>query len=119
MDFVVGLQTLWQGKDSFLTITDSMTKSAHFFPIRTTDPVEKLCRKYIDEIFWLDGIPVSVVSNRDSCLISHYWSDLQDAFGAQFLLSTAFHPQMDGQTKQTIQTLEEMLRSRVFYFGGS
>ena len=62
MDFVVGLPRSRRGSDAIWVIVDRLTKSAHFLPIRTTDSVERLCRRYIDEIVRLHGVPVSIVS---------------------------------------------------------
>ena len=76
MDFVVGLPKLPRGNDAVWVIVDRLTKSSHFLPVKTTDSVEKLCRTYIDQIVRLHGVPVSIVSDRDPCFISRYWSGL-------------------------------------------
>ena len=84
-----------------------------------TDSLEKLFRLHIDEIVRLHGVPVSIVSDRDSRFVSRFWSGFQEALGTKLSLSTAFHPQTDGQSERTIQTLEDMLRACVLDFGGS
>ncbi|MDP0977600.1 hypothetical protein, partial [Klebsiella pneumoniae] len=65
-----------KGNYAIWMIIDKLTKSAHFIPIRMTDSIEKLCRKYIDEIICLHGAPASIVSDRDPKFVSHFWSSL-------------------------------------------
>ncbi|EOY31823.1 Uncharacterized protein TCM_039092 [Theobroma cacao] len=79
------------GKDAICVIVDRLTKSAHFLAIHSTYSIEKLAKLYIDE----------------------------DALGTNLRFSTAFHPQTDGQSERTIQTLEDMLRACVIDFTGS
>ena len=67
----------------------------------------------------LHGAPVSIVSDRYPRFTSKFWSKLQDALGTQLNFSTAFHPQTNGQSERTIQTLEDMLRAHVMEFKGS
>ncbi|MBM1124188.1 hypothetical protein JQN44_27305, partial [Klebsiella pneumoniae] len=93
MDFVVGLPRSRKGSDAIWVIVDRMTKSSHFLPVRTSYPIDRLCRIYIDEIVRLHGIPISIVSDRDPRFTSRYWSGLQSALGTKLSLSTAFHPQ--------------------------
>ena len=65
------------------------------------------------------GVPISIISDRDSRFTSQFWQSLQKAMGTRLDLSTSYHPQTDGQTERTIQTLEDMLRACVLEFGGS
>ncbi|GKB06790.1 putative reverse transcriptase domain-containing protein [Tanacetum coccineum] len=81
--------------------------------------MEKLARIYINEIVTRHGVPVSIISNRDSRFTSRFWQTLQKALGTQLDMSTAYHPQTDGHSERTIQTLEDMLRAYVIDFGGS
>ncbi|GJS73783.1 putative reverse transcriptase domain-containing protein [Tanacetum coccineum] len=71
------------------------------------------------EIVCRHGVPVSVISDRDSLFTSRFWVSLQKALGTQLDLSTAYHPETDGQSERTIQTLEDMLRACVIDFGSS
>ena len=96
-----------------------MTKSAHFLPINVEDSLEKLAQLYVDEIVRLHGVLVSIVSNRDPRFTSRFWPSLQAALGTRLHFSTTFHPQTDGQSERTIQTLEDMLRDCVMEFKGS
>ena len=96
-----------------------LTKSAHFLAMRETLPMDKLAKLYVDEIISRHGVPLSIVSDRDSRFTSNFWNGLQTELGTRLKLSTAYHPQTDGQSERTIQTLEDMLRSCVIDFGGS
>ena len=119
MDFITKLPRTARGHDSIWVIVDRLTKSAQFLPIRETYTVERLARIYIDEIVRLHGVPLDIISDRDSRFTSRFWQSLQAALGTRLNLSTAYHPQTDGQTERTIQTLEDMLRTCVIDFGGS
>jgi len=118
MDFVVGLPKTLNGHDAIWIVIDRLTESAHFIPIKVTDPIPKLAELYIREIVRLHGIPASIVSDRDARFTSHFWQCLQDAMGMKLTLSTSYHPQTDGQSKSTIQILEDMLRLCVLDFKG-
>ncbi|KAD4385652.1 hypothetical protein E3N88_25821 [Mikania micrantha] len=74
---------------------------------------------WIDEIVVRHGVPLSIISDRDSRFTSRFWQSLQQSLGTSINLSTAYHPQTDGQSERTIQTLEDMLRTCILDFGGS
>ncbi|KAI3758179.1 hypothetical protein L6452_05732 [Arctium lappa] len=92
MDFVTKLPKTLRGHDTIWVIVDRLKKSNHFLAMRETLPMDKLAKLYIDEV---------------------------KEFGTRVKLSTTYHPQPDGQSERTIQTLEDMLRSCVIDFGGS
>nr|GEZ54941.1 reverse transcriptase domain-containing protein [Tanacetum cinerariifolium] len=94
---------------SWLLLFDRLTKSAHFIPTRETDSMETLTRLYIKEIVSRHGVPISIISDRDSQFTSRFWQSMQNALGTQLDMSTAYHPEADGQSERTIQTLEDML----------
>ncbi|GJR92040.1 putative reverse transcriptase domain-containing protein [Tanacetum coccineum] len=119
MDFVSGLPRTPSGYDTIWVIVDRLTKSAHFLPMKKTDSMEKLTRLYLKEIVCRHGVPVSIISDRDSHFTSNFWRSLQEALGTNLDMSTAYHPQTDGQSERTIQTLEDMLRACVIDFGNS
>lgn len=118
MDFVVGLPRTQRGKDAIWVKVDRFSKSAHFIPIRTTNSASDLAPFYVREIVRLHGVPKTIVSDRDAKFVSKFWESLQSALGTQLRLSTAFHPQTDGQSERTIQTLEDMLRCCVLSWKG-
>ncbi|GJU42252.1 putative reverse transcriptase domain-containing protein [Tanacetum coccineum] len=119
MDFVSGLPRTQSGYDTIWVIVDRLTKSAHFLPIMKTDSMEKLTQLYLKEIVSSHGVPISIISDRDSHFTSRFWKLLQKALGINLDMSTAYHPQMDGQSERTIQTLEDMLCVCVINFGSS
>ncbi|GJW80254.1 putative reverse transcriptase domain-containing protein [Tanacetum coccineum] len=119
MDFITKLPKSSSGYDTIWVIVDRLTKSAHFLPIREDYKTEKLAKIYVNEIVARHGVPVSIISDRDGRFTSHLWQALQEALGTRLDMSTTYHPQTDGQSERTIQTLEDMLRACVMDFGGS
>nr|GEW23856.1 putative reverse transcriptase domain-containing protein [Tanacetum cinerariifolium] len=87
------------GYDSIWVIVDRLTKSAHFLPVKTTDSMEKLTQLYLKEVVCRHGVPISIISDRDSKFTSRFWRSLQEALGTRLDMSTAYHPEMDGQKK--------------------
>ncbi|GJV22563.1 putative reverse transcriptase domain-containing protein [Tanacetum coccineum] len=85
--------------------------------MRETDPMEKLARIYLKEVVTRHGIPVLIICDRDPRFASNFWRLLQKALGTNLYMSTAYHPQTNGQSERTIQTLEDMLRACVIDFG--
>ncbi|GJR39649.1 putative reverse transcriptase domain-containing protein [Tanacetum coccineum] len=81
MDFVTKLPKTSTGHDAIWVIVDRLTKSAHFIPIRATDSMETLTRLYIKEIVSRHGVPISIISDRDSHFTSRFWQSLQNALG--------------------------------------
>ena len=101
MDFVTHLPWTLQGHDAVWVIVDWLTKLAHFITVRMTFTLERFYRLYIREIVWLHGVPVSIVSDRDPRFMTHFWKSFQKAMGTWLTMSTAFHPQTDGQSERT------------------
>ncbi|GKG27973.1 reverse transcriptase domain-containing protein, partial [Tanacetum coccineum] len=94
-----------------------LPKSSQGLPMKETDPLEKLARLYLKEVVTRHGIPVSIIYDRDPRFASNFWRSLQKALSTSLDMSTAYHPQTDGQSEKTIQTLEDMLRACVIDFG--
>nr|GFA02597.1 putative reverse transcriptase domain-containing protein [Tanacetum cinerariifolium] len=111
MDFVTKLPKSSQGYDTIWVIVERLTKSAIFVPMRETDPMEKLARMYLKEVVARHGIHVSIICDRDPRFASNFWRSLHKALGTSLDMSTAYHPETDGQSERTIQTLEDMLRA--------
>ena len=116
MDFVSGLPQTQRRHDAIWVIVDRLTKTAHFMTVRMTYSLQRLAQLYVEEIVRLHGVPVSIVSDRDPRFTSRFWESLQAALGTELRFSMAFHPQTDGQSERTIQTLEDMLRACVIEF---
>ncbi|GJT41143.1 putative reverse transcriptase domain-containing protein [Tanacetum coccineum] len=117
MDFVTKLPKTSSGHDIIWVIIDRLTKSAHFIPTRATCSMEPFKRLYIKEIVSRHGVRISIISDRDSHFTSRFWQSMQNALGTQLDMSTTYHPETDGQSERTIQTLEDMLRACVIDFG--
>ena len=119
MDFVTSLPRTQRQYDSIWVIVDRLMKSAYFLSVNVEDSLEKLVQLYVNEIVRLHGVLISIVLDRDPRFTSRFWPSLQAALGTRLHFSTAFHPQTDGQSERTIQTLEDMLRACVMEFKGS
>ena len=119
MDLITKLPRTPKNHDAIWVIVDRLTKSAHFIAIRESFSSEKLAEIYVSEVVSRHGVPVSVISDRDARFTSRFWGKFHEDLGTRLQFSTAFHPQTDGQSERTIQTLEDMLRACVLDFGGS
>ncbi|GKB89273.1 putative reverse transcriptase domain-containing protein [Tanacetum coccineum] len=119
MDFVTKLPMTSSGHDTIWVIVDQLTKFAHFLPMHEDYKMDRLARLYQNEIVARHGVPISILSDHDSRFTSRFWHSMQEALGTRLDMSTAYHPQTDGQSECTIQTLEDMLRACVLDFGGS
>ncbi|GKB74204.1 reverse transcriptase domain-containing protein, partial [Tanacetum coccineum] len=111
MDFVTKLLRTSSGHDKIWVIVDRLTKSAYFLPMSEDYKMERLARLYLNEIVARHGVPISIISDRNSRFTSRFWQSIQEALGTQLDMSTDYHPQTDGQSEHTIQTLEDMLRA--------
>ncbi|GJW02804.1 putative reverse transcriptase domain-containing protein [Tanacetum coccineum] len=114
MDFVTKLPRTAAGQDTIWVIVDRLTKSAHFLPMREDDTLEKLTRQYLKEVVSKHGVPVSIISDRDGKFTSHFWKSLHKALGTRLDMSTAYHPETDGQSKRTIQTYHTSIKAALF-----
>ena len=113
MDFIVKLPKTPRGFDSITVFVDKLTKQVHFAPGRTTDTASDVARQFFDNVFRLHGMPTSIVSDRDAKFTSRFWKELHRLMDVKLAMSTAFHPQTDGQTERANQTLESILRAFV------
>ncbi|GJW15116.1 putative reverse transcriptase domain-containing protein [Tanacetum coccineum] len=116
MDFVTKLPKTSTGQDKIWVIIDRLTKSANFLPMKETDSMEKLTSQYLKEVVSRNDVLVLIISGQDSKFTSHFWKSLNQALGTQLDMSMAYHPQTNGQSERTIQTLEDMLRAYVIDF---
>nr|GEV84312.1 putative reverse transcriptase domain-containing protein [Tanacetum cinerariifolium] len=98
MDLITKLPRSRSGHDAIWVIVDRLTKSAHFLAIRKDFSTEKLANLYINVIVARHRVPVSIILDRDGRFTSHFWQTVQKALGTRLDLSTAYHPQTDGQT---------------------
>ena len=117
MDFVTGLPLSadWKGDsyDSILVIVDRLTKMVHYEPVKVTIDAPGLAEVIIDVVVRHHGLPDSIVTDRGSLFTSKFSSSLCYFLGVKRRLSTAFHPQTDGQTERQNSTMEAYLRAFV------
>ncbi|GJP65712.1 hypothetical protein CLOP_g22576, partial [Closterium sp. NIES-67] len=111
MDFVTGLPAGPSGNDAVLVVVDRLTKMAHFAPCRTTITAEETARLFISTVVRLHGIPAAIISDRDPKFTSKFWQDTWARYGTRLQFSSAYHPQTDGQTERTNQTMEQLIRT--------
>jgi len=118
MDFVTHLPRSIRGHDSIWVIVNRLMKCAHFLSINQKMSVDKLEELYVREMVRLHGVPTSIVVARDPRFTSRFWKSLQKVLGTQLRMSSTYHPQTDGQSERTIQSLEDLLRTCVLdHFG--
>ena len=110
MDFITNLPTTTNGNDSILTMVDRFTKMCHFAACKTTCTAEQAADICVSHILRLHGVPTSFVVDRDPVWRSTFWSSWCSKLGIQLNMSSAYHPQTDGQTERMNRTLEEVLR---------
>lgn len=114
MDFIVGLPTS-RGYDSILVVVDRLTKMRHFIPCHSTCNSEDVARLYIKHIWRSHGLPRTIVSDRGQQFVAAFWKHLTQRLDITNLLSTAYHPETDGQTERMNAILEQYLRVYVSY----
>ncbi|KAJ9523325.1 hypothetical protein QJQ45_005365 [Haematococcus lacustris] len=113
MDFVVKLPKTAAGHDSILVIVDRLTKMVHLAPTVEKVNGEDVARLFYDNVFKLHGMPLEIISDRDPRFRGQFFSGLCDIMQTKQCLSTAFHPQSDGQTERMNKVMEDMLRHYV------
>ncbi|WVZ89126.1 LOW QUALITY PROTEIN: hypothetical protein U9M48_035574 [Paspalum notatum var. saurae] len=109
MDFVESLPKVG-GKSVILTVVDCFSKYAHFIPLAHPYSAESVARVFFSEIVRLHGIPTSIVSDRDPVFTSVFWKELFTLMGTKLHMSSAFHPQSDGQTEAVNKAIGMYLR---------
>jgi len=112
MDFIEGLPKS-EGYSVILVVVDRLTKFAHFLPVKHPYTVATIAQLFLENIVKLYGLPKSIVTDRDTIFVSHFWKQLFKLYKVDLSLSTAYHPQSDGQTKRVNQCLEMYLRCSV------
>ncbi|GAU47013.1 hypothetical protein TSUD_403230 [Trifolium subterraneum] len=107
MDFVGGLPKTAKGNEVIWVVVDRLTKSAHLIAIKSETLVPRLAEIYVEQIIEIPRFT------------SRFWESLQEELGTKLRLSSAYHPQTDGQSERTIQSLEDLLRACVLEQGES
>ena len=114
MDFIVDLPPS-KGFDSIFVVVDRLTKMAHFVPCNKTVTGEETARLFIDTVYKYHGLPDDIISDRGTQFTSKFWQSLFKILQVEIKLSSAYHPQTDGQTERVNQVLEQYLRCSINY----
>ena len=115
MDFIVRLPETKAGFDAIMVVVDRLTKYAFFIPTHTSATAVEAAQVFFNRVVCTKGLPRSIVSDRDSRFVSAFWKGLWAEMGTKLKMSTAYHPQTDGQTERMNRVLEEMLRTYCVY----
>ena len=116
MDHIVQLPEAGEEKyDAILVVVDRLTKQAIYIPCHTTDDARAFTQLFINHVFSKHGLPSDIISDRGTLFVSEFWKELCKALGIESKLSTAYHPQTDGQTERVNQSLESYLRIYASY----
>ncbi|WVZ95411.1 LOW QUALITY PROTEIN: hypothetical protein U9M48_041179 [Paspalum notatum var. saurae] len=109
LDFIEGLPTS-SGNNCVLVFVDFFTKYGHFLPLRHPFTAASVAKLFVQQVYRLHGLPLAIVSDRDRIFSSTFWSELFRLADVQLRMSSAYHPQSDGQTERLNQTMETFLR---------
>nr|GEY44409.1 retrotransposon protein, putative, Ty3-gypsy subclass [Tanacetum cinerariifolium] len=109
MDFVTKFPRTSSVHDIIWVIVDQLTKSDYFLPMREDYKMDRLARFYLNEIVSRYGVPISIISDRDSRFTSRFRQSMQEALGTQLDMSTPYHPQTDGQRPELVQETTEKI----------
>jgi hypothetical protein len=119
MNFIVCWLRTQSGYDSIWVVVDRLTKVAHFIPVKTTYSGPQLIELYMSRIVCLHGVLKKIVSDRGTQFTLMFWERLHETLDTQLRFSSAYHPQIDGQTERVNQILEDMLRVCALQYGRS
>ena len=114
MDFLGPLPLSKSGKDMILVVIDRLTKMAHFIPTFSNVTSKQVAELFLENIFRYHGMPRNIVSDRDPKFTAKFWKSLNEALGINLLMSTASHPQTDGQSEAAVKIIQKLLRPFVF-----
>ena len=114
MDYLGPVPVSKSGNDMVLIAVDRLTKMAHFIPTTTKVTAKETAELFLQYIFRYHSLPDNIVSDRDPKFTSHFWKNLQKILGIKLLMSTAEHPQTDGQSEATIKIVQKLIRPFAF-----
>ncbi|GJP47589.1 hypothetical protein CLOM_g6771 [Closterium sp. NIES-68] len=111
LDFITGLPPTTSSHDAILVVIDKFSKMGHFIPTHTTARTEETAQLFVRHIISQHGIPTTLISDRDPKFTSKFWKELMSLLGTKLAMSSAYHPQTDGQTERLNQIVEQLLRA--------
>ncbi|KAF1314578.1 reverse transcriptase, partial [Globisporangium splendens] len=111
MDFIFGLPRDKHGRNGILVFVDRFSKMVHLAPVSDKISAEMTAKVFVDVVFRLHGLPIEIVSDRDTRFTSKFWRALFGLLDTKLSISTAAHPETDGQTERVNRVLEDVLRS--------
>jgi hypothetical protein len=114
MDFITDLPES-EGMTTILTVVDRFSKMGHFIPVPNLLNAEETAEVFIHEIVRLHGLPLEIISDRGTQFTSHFWERFLSLLGIKRCLSSAYHPQSDGQSERANQVIQQYLRCFVGY----
>ena len=115
MDLITQLPRTRTGHDAIVVFVDKLSKMVHYAPTTSNVTAPQLASIMFETVVRHHGVPASIVSDRDTRFTSVFWRALWQQLGTRLAMSTAYHPQTDGQTERANRTLEDMLRAYVSY----
>ena len=113
MDFVVELPLTSSGHDAIMTVVDKLTKFVILVPTLGTATAEQTAQLFMERVMPMSYIPEVIISDRDPKFTSTFWKTLFTSMGTKLAMSTAYHPQSDGQTERMNRLLQQVLRCYV------
>jgi hypothetical protein len=113
MDLITALPKTRNNKDAIVVFVDRLTKMTHFAAVTTSIGAKDLAEVFLEKVVKHHGVPLTIISDRDPRFTSKFWQHLMNRMGTSLKMSSAFHPQSDGQTERMNRVLEDMLRNYI------
>ena len=114
IDYLMPIPESKNGHNAILVVVDRLTKMAHFIPTIDKVTAKETAELFLQNVFRYHGLPDSIVSDRDPRFTSHFWENLHKILGIKLLMSTADHPQTDGQSEATVKIVQKLIRPFAF-----